>query len=138
MGMPQRLRRTDYVEVFLTCFETVEDAIEKKGVFDKLALEKSEIAAVEFDPEAFALQMFQPPGSQIPPPMTLDPAADGGFSEVEAGFLALDPLEAERLLLPIDENAGHIHGTHPSTLPTDNARPRPAVSREGSAAAPHN
>ena len=94
------LRPADDVEVFLAGFEAVEDAVEEEGVFVELALEQSEIAAVEFDPEAFALQVFQPAGSQVSPPVTLDPAADGGFAEVKAGFLALDPLEAEASCSP--------------------------------------
>jgi hypothetical protein len=104
-GHSPALRPTDYVEVFLAGFESVENAVEEKGVFDKLALEQSEIAAVEFDPKAFALQMFQPARSQIAPPVTLDPTADSGFAQIKASLLTFDPLETERLLLPIDENA---------------------------------
>src|SRR5665213_4472048 len=92
-GHPPSLRPTDYIEVFLAGFEPVEDAVEEKGVFDKFALEQSEVAAVEFDPKSFALQVFQPARPQIPPPVTLDPAPDGGFAQVEAGLFTLDPLE---------------------------------------------
>jgi hypothetical protein len=104
-GHSPTLRPTDYVEIFLAGFESVKNAVEEKGVFDKLALEESEVAAVEFDPESFALQVFQPARPQITPPVTLDPAADGGFAKIEASLFTLDPLETERFLLPIDENA---------------------------------
>ena len=117
-GHSPALRPTDYVEVFLACFESVEDAVEEKCVFDKLTLEKSEVAAVEFDPESFALQMFQPPGSQVSPPVTLDPATDGGFSQVKAGFLALDPLETERSCSPSTKTLDISMGVPPTTLPT--------------------
>ena len=39
----------DDVEVFLACFEPVEDAVEEKGVLVKLTLEQAEVAAVELD-----------------------------------------------------------------------------------------
>src|SRR5947209_17246428 len=46
--------------------------------------------------------------------MTLDPAADGGLSEVAAGLLTFDPLEAESFLLPFHINAELLHGRqHP-------------------------
>src|SRR6266511_4663662 len=50
----------DDVEVFLALFEAVEDAVEEDGLFVKAAQQEAEVAAVEFDPEAFALQVLQP------------------------------------------------------------------------------
>ena len=49
------VRPANDIEVFLAGFQTVEDAVEEKGVFDEGALQKAEVAAVEFDPEAFSL-----------------------------------------------------------------------------------
>src|SRR5262249_17244931 len=40
------------VQVFLTGFETIENAIEQEGVVVKAAKEQTEVAAVEFHPEA--------------------------------------------------------------------------------------
>src|SRR4051812_21293222 len=88
----------DDVEVFLAGFEAVEDTIEEEDVFVEAALQEAEVAAVEFDPEAAALEVLQPAGPQVAPPVILHPAADGTFAEVVAGFLALDPLVFERLL----------------------------------------
>ena len=104
------VRPADDVEVFLAGLEAVEDAVEEEGVVVELALEQAEVAAVEFDPEAFALQVFQPAGPQVAPPVALDPAADGGLAQVAAGLLALDPLEAQSFLLAVDVNAGLFHG----------------------------
>src|SRR5207247_913519 len=92
-------RPTDDVEVFLTGLETVEDAVEEESVVVKPAFEEAEVAAVQLDPEAFALQMFEPAGAQVTPPMTLDPAADGGFAKIATGLFALNPLETQRFLL---------------------------------------
>ena len=99
----------DDVEIFLAGFEAVEDAVEEEGVVVELALEQAEVAAVQLDPEAFALQVLQPAGPEVAPPVTLHPAADGGLAQIAAGFLALDPLEAQRFLLAVDVDAGLFH-----------------------------
>ena len=111
------LSPADDVEVFLAGFQTIEDAIEEKGVIVKFLLQEAEIAAVQLDPEAFALQMLQPAGPEIAPPVTLDPAADGRFPQVAARLLALDPLEAKSFLLALGVNAGLFHGLLPCHKP---------------------
>src|SRR6266851_7580613 len=65
------------IEVFLSGFETIENAIEKKGVVVELALQEAEVAPVELHPKTLALQVLQPAGSQVAPPVLLDPAANG-------------------------------------------------------------
>src|SRR5262245_38978064 len=95
----------DDVEVFLPFLETVEDAIEKKRVVLELALQEAEVAAVELDPEARPLEMLEPAGTQVAPPVVLDPAADGSLAQVAAGLLALDPLVAQRFLLAVHVDA---------------------------------
>src|SRR5690348_494649 len=45
----------DDVEVFLAGVEAVEEAIEQKAVVVEFFLQKSEVTAVEFNPEAFTL-----------------------------------------------------------------------------------
>src|SRR5438045_1945530 len=86
------------VEGFMTGFEAVEDAVEQQRVVVEASLQQAEIAAVEFDPEAFAVQVLQPAGPEIAPPVILHPAPYGGFAQIAAGLLALDPLEAVGLL----------------------------------------
>ena len=54
------------ISCFLCLFEAVEDAIEKEGVIVEVLLQDTEVTAVEFDPEAFTLQMFQPAGTEYP------------------------------------------------------------------------
>src|SRR5262249_20015109 len=114
----------------------VEDAVEEEGVVLELALEQAEVAAVQLDPEAFTLQVLQPAGPQVAPPVTLHPASDGRLAEVAAGLLALDPLETEGLLLPIDVNARLFHGTGPLPRAATGrvAPPPPAVAPDGSMA----
>src|SRR5437870_5442888 len=83
---------TDDVEVFLAGFQAIEDAIEQEGFIMELALKQAEVAADQFHPKAFALQVFQPAGSQVAPPVVLHPAADGGLPEIASRFFTLDPL----------------------------------------------
>src|SRR5262245_7362807 len=73
------------VEVFLAFLETVEDAVQEKGFVNKAALQQAEVPAVEFDPEALPLEMLEPAGSQVAPPVTLHPASDGSFTEIVTG-----------------------------------------------------
>src|SRR5262249_54544988 len=96
-----------------------EDAVEQEGIVVKLALEEAEVAAVKFDPEAFALQVFQPAGPQVAPPMFFDPAADGGFTQITAGLLALNPFVALSLLLALDVDTTLFHGSAPSSQPPE-------------------
>src|SRR5262249_26637595 len=91
----------DDVKVFLARLDTIEDSIEQQRVIVKLPQEEAEIAAVQLDPEPLALQVLQPTGAQIAPPMTLHPSPDGGFTKVAARFLALNPFVAQCFLLPI-------------------------------------
>ena len=80
------------IEVFLSGFETIEDAVEKEGLILEAALQEAEVAAVELDPEAGALQVLQPAGSQIAPPVVLHPAANGRLSQIAAGLFTFEPL----------------------------------------------
>src|SRR5437764_154509 len=81
---------------FLVGFEAIENAIEKEGSFVEASLEQAEIAAVEFDPEARALQVLHPPGPEVAAPVLLHPGANRAFSEVALHSLTLDPLVGER------------------------------------------
>src|SRR5262249_9193396 len=101
---------TEDVEVFLAGFEAIEDAIEEEGAVLEFALQQAEVAAVQLDPEAFALQVLQPAGPEVAPPVSLHPAADGTLTQVAAGLLALDPLEAQSFLLAFGVDAGFVHG----------------------------
>src|SRR5215207_8073783 len=107
----------DNVEVFFAFFKSVEDAIEEEGVIVEVSLQDSEVTAVEFDPEAFALQMFQPAGTQVAPPMTLNPALDGRLTQVAACPFALNPFIAQRFLLAFKVNAEFFHGKLPPGRP---------------------
>src|SRR5262249_35023617 len=104
----------DDVEVLLAGFEAIEDAVQEQGVVTELALQQAEVAAVELDPEPLALEVLQPAGSQVAPPVVLHPPADGRLAQVAAGLLALDPLVAQRLLLAVDVDAGLFHRSTPS------------------------
>src|SRR5438477_6210904 len=100
----------DDVEVLLTRFETVQDAVQQQSLVLELALQQAEVAAVQLDPEALALEVLDPAGAQEAPPVTADPVPDGRFAQVVAGFLALNPLELLRFLLAVHVNAGFLHG----------------------------
>ena len=89
------MRPADDVEVFLSGFKPIENSIEKKCIVVELAFEQAEIASVKFYPETFALQMFQPAGPQIPPPMVLDPVANRRLPQVVSRFFTFYPLESE-------------------------------------------
>ena len=70
----------DDIEIFLSGFETIENAIEKKGVVVKLALQQAEISSIQLHPKTFALQVLQPARSQVAPPVSLDPEANSVFA----------------------------------------------------------
>jgi len=65
----------DYVNVFLARLELIQNLIDQGTMRVKLGLQQSEIAAVQFDPEAFSLQMFDPASSEIPLPVFSYPAS---------------------------------------------------------------
>jgi hypothetical protein len=96
----------DDIEVFLSGFDAIENAVEKEGVIVEGTLQEAKVATVEFDPETPALKMLQPAGSQIAPPVFLHPATNGGFTQVAPGFLTLDPFIALDLLLTFNVNTG--------------------------------
>ena len=48
----------DDIEIFLSGFETIENAIEKKGVVVELALQEAEIAPVELHPKTLTLEVL--------------------------------------------------------------------------------
>ena len=99
----------DDVEVLLAGFEAIENTVEKKGLVLEAALEQAKIAAVELDPEFTALQVFQPAGSQITPPVMLHPAADGRFAQIAPGPFTFDPLETLGFLFAFHVHAGLFH-----------------------------
>src|ERR1700677_2408021 len=103
-------RPDDDVEIFLTGFETIENSIEKKRLILKASLQKAEVAAVEFEPEFFALQMFQPAGPQITPPVLLHPFANGFFAEIVAYFFAFNPFETQGFSFAFNKDTAHFHG----------------------------
>jgi hypothetical protein len=82
---------TDDVQVLFAGLELIEDRVEEVFAIVELALKKSEVAVFEFDPEALALKVFDPSRSQITRPVLFHPLADTAFTQVVAGFLALDP-----------------------------------------------
>src|SRR5262245_41624376 len=49
------------------------------------------VTFVEFDPESFSFEVFQPRGSQVTLPVTRDPAANRVLTQVVADSFALDP-----------------------------------------------
>ena len=50
----------DYGQIFVAALEFVDDRFEQVALVLKLVLQKAEVAAIEFRPEAFALQVFEP------------------------------------------------------------------------------
>src|SRR5262249_32277508 len=98
-------RPLDDVEVFLAGLEAVEDAVEQEGVVVEAAEEETEVAAVEFDPEAGSLEVFQPAGPQVAPPVVLHPTADGRLTQVATGLLTLDPFVTLGFLHAVEINA---------------------------------
>src|SRR5437868_11460631 len=62
--------------------------------------------------------MFEPAGPQVAPPVVLDPTANGGFTQVAAGFLTFDPFVTEGLLLTFHVNATLLHGSAFSNSPS--------------------
>src|SRR5262249_21377373 len=82
--------------------------------------QQSEVAAVQLDPKAFALQVLQPAGTQVAPPVTLHPSADGGLTQVATRLLTLNPFVSQRFLLALGIDAGFFHRlllcTHPLHL----------------------
>src|ERR1043166_1150319 len=107
----------DDLQVFLAGFEAVEDAVEEEGFVLEALLEEAEVTAVQLDPEAFALQVFEPAGPEVAGPVLADPLADRGFAEVMAGLLALDPAVLFFLALAVLVDATLLHG--PILLPQD-------------------
>ena len=47
-------------QIFIAALEFVDDRFEQVALVLKLMLKQAEVASVEFRPEAFALQMFEP------------------------------------------------------------------------------
>jgi hypothetical protein len=84
-------RPEDHVEVFFTRLELIEDRVEEISAGDELALKKAKVAAIEFDPEVFTLEMLNPTCPQITGPVTFHPLSDASFAEVVPRFLALNP-----------------------------------------------
>ena len=111
----------DDIEIFLSGFEAIENAIEEKGVVVEASLEEAEVTAIQLDPEAFAVKVLEPACSQIPPPVVLDPAADGCLAQIAAGLLTFNPFILLGFLFAFGVDARNIHG---SNLP---APPVPSV-----------
>src|SRR5262249_21669762 len=91
----------DDLQVFLTRFQAVEDAVDQHGLVVELAEEQAEVAAAQLDPEPPPLQVLQPSRPQVAPPVVAHPAADRLFAQVTARLLALDPLEPLGLPLAV-------------------------------------
>ena len=128
-GDAEVLGPEDDVEVFLTSFEAVEDAVEEEGVFLEAFLEEAEVAAVEFDPEALPFEVFDPAGTQIAPPVFSHPTSEGSFPQVPAGFFTFNPFEPEGLLLAFGVDARFFHGMENlfiSSLPVTGGAEPPA------------
>jgi hypothetical protein len=83
-----------HVEVFFAGLELIENRIEEIPAGNELALKQSEVAAIKFDPEVLALEMFDPSCPQIAGPVTFYPLSDAPFAEVVSCFLALNPFMA--------------------------------------------
>jgi hypothetical protein len=101
----------DDVEIFFAGLEAIQNGIEEMLLVLEFALEESEVAAVEFDPEAFALQVFDPPGPEIDGPVLRNPVLDGMFAEVVSYLFTLDPLEPLGFFDAVRVDAFHIRGS---------------------------
>ena len=101
------------IEVFLSGSEAIEYAIEEEGLFLEAALEQAEVAAVELDPEAGALQVLQPAGSQIAPPVVLHPAANGRLSQIAAGLFTFKPFIKLGFFFAFGVDATLFHNSSP-------------------------
>ena len=51
------------------------------------------------------LEVLDPAGSQVPPPVLPDPATNGGVAQVAASLFTFDPLEPLSLLLAVNVDA---------------------------------
>lgn len=80
-----------HMQVFFTGFELIQDRIEKVSACDELPLKETKVAAIEFDPELFALKVLDPACPKITCPVTSHPLPDTSFAEVITRLLALDP-----------------------------------------------
>src|SRR2546429_9909135 len=89
------------VEIFLARLEPVENAVEEKGVIDEAFLQQTKVTAIQLDPELLALEMFEPAGPEIAPPVFLHPEANGGLTQVPTRLLTLNPFVAKGLLLAL-------------------------------------
>jgi len=82
------------VQIFFASLELIEDHIEQVLLVLEFALKESEIAAVEFHPETFPLQMLNPACPEIPAPVFAHPPLDTALTQIVSGLLTLDPLVA--------------------------------------------
>lgn len=78
-------------------------------MFVKATLQQTKIASIQFHPEAFALEMLEPAGPQIAPPVIANPATNGSLTEVTAGFFTFDPFEALSLNFAVLVDATDFH-----------------------------
>ena len=83
-----------HVKVFFAGLELIENRIEEIPAGNEFALKQSEVAAIQFNPEVFALEMFDPSCPEITGPVTLYPLSDASFSEVIPCFLTFNPFMA--------------------------------------------
>src|SRR5207249_11609841 len=72
----------DDIEIFLSGFETIENAIEKKGVVVRLAVRQAEISSIKLDPKTFALYVLQLARSPIATPVSLDSRVNSVLAQV--------------------------------------------------------
>ena len=104
------------VEIFLAGNQAVYDSFEEKGFVLKAVEEDAKVVVVEFDPESFALEVFQPAGTQIATPVLPDPVADGEFPQIAASSFAFDPFEAVDFLLTVRPDAALCLAYHNGVL----------------------
>ncbi len=99
-GLVALLRPADDVEVFFVGDKVRHNFVKEAALVGEFAKDQAEVIAIELDPEARALKMFDPACPQKTPPVFLDPEPDTGFAKVAAGFFAFQPLEEVRFLTP--------------------------------------
>ena len=84
------------VEIFLSGFQFVDDAIEQNVVVIAEMFQVTKYTTLEFDPKRFALQMFEPFRSQVAKPMISDPMFNRLFTQIATRFFTAIPFESIR------------------------------------------
>lgn len=79
------------VQVFVASPESFHNRIEKLMAVSDVALQEPEIAAVEFDPEILAFEVFDPASPQELVPVLLHPLLHDDDSKIALGFFTFEP-----------------------------------------------